>query len=764
MDLTTANSFGSESQTKHQAMDFVFRLSDTILLCCGELGFNLNGKEDILLNNKLCQKPYVAGILPSDSGNKTLLIIRTTEENQATDYADVNIVGSEQTTMWYHHSPIQQGTVAFHAFLQTLNEVSKSKILWLLVRLSAIDSSVNKYSHYVELCLNCYYGIPPISEKAPSSFWLLPNLLYMELSLPLRDYKKARLLMLNAQQILGANIQLVSLHSEPQTGLEKYAALIIFPHADAIFNAHHNAYALITADSAIALTTPTGATETNLEGLIAYITSFPENVRLSLRDFLTRELAKLIVVNNNERVASIIKTLQTYFLPNHSSIFSNAFPFGANIELAFSLQQDYIFIGGWLHDPMDLVDGIMLTSDLGFSISMKGKLNFYHRPDVALLFAESPFPITNQQCGFVALLDFPDELKKQIPAAIETFNYRFTIKLKSGLSYNIAPKAEYFDPTLLRNNILELSSYADASSEAFEAMRRTGNYLNRLHSLNTSILRQKHYGTAVEYPFVSIIIPLYKNLEYIAVQMAHFANDAFMKRCEIILVLDSPEQEKIVCELAGKLSSTYDLAIKLLILSNNGGFAVASNIGAAQARSEYLLFLNSDVVPTSYGWLEKMLASYKSNNNIGALAPKLLYEDDSIQHAGMYFALDHAELLYENLHYYKGYPANHLKSNSSRTVAAVTAACLLIEKAKFEAVNHFSTDYIIGDFEDSDLCLKLLEKGLYNYYLADVSLYHFERQSMNNVTLNNKARYMLNATTQYDKWHNFIAEVIKQYD
>jgi GT2 family glycosyltransferase len=753
------------NQAKHVVMDFIFKLSDTILLCCGDLQTNLTGKEEFLLNGIACQKPYIAGILPLDSGAKTFLIIRSSEGNQFDDYAEISIQAADSSVVWYHNQPMAQSLNAFQNFLSSLNQISLTKILWLLVRLSSIDSSVTKYQHYVELCLSCHRSITPITNHPPSSFWLLPNVMYMELLLPVRDYKKARLLMLNEAQILGATISLVALHSDVATGLEKYAALVVFPHGDAILNAHNNLYALITNDASIALNTPIGANETNLEGLIAYIASFPENVRLSLRDFLTRELARLIVNTHNEKVASIIKTLQTYFLPNHSSICSREFPFGANIELAFPLRQDYIFISGWLHDPLELVDSIVLSSDLGFAISLKGQLEFYHRPDIAPLFEDSNFKITDEQCGFVALLDFPEELRKQIPLAIETFAYRFTVKLKSGLQYNIAPKAINFTPLALRGQLLEqLYFVQDLNAPAFEIMRQAASYLNVLYNTNAAkVAAIKQYGIILQSPKASIIIPLYQNLDYVALQIAHFANDNFMSDVEIIYVLDSPAQEKYLSEMLAKLSSLYGVNIKLLVLSCNAGFATACNLGAANAASDYLLFLNSDVVPTRYGWLASLLDAYSSNKLIGALAPKLLYEDDSLQHAGMYFALDHSATFYENLHYYKGYPAAYQSSLLSRNVPAVTAACLLIDKQKFNNVDGFSTDYIIGDFEDSDLCLKLLKNGLINYYFAEESLYHFERQSMNIASNHSHSRYLLNAMTQNKKWHQFIAEVVIEY-
>jgi len=182
------------------------------------------------------------------------------------------------------------------------------------------------------------------------------------------------------------------------------------------------------------------------------------------------------------------------------------------------------------------------------------------------------------------------------------------------------------------------------------------------------------------------------------------------------------------------------------------------------------LLLNSDVVPIENNWLRDMLDFYKShsgnpnNPEIGALAPKLLYDDNSIQHAGMYFAWDTSKKFYENLHYYKGYPENYAASNQSMIVPAVTGACLLVSRYKFMQVGKFSTDFIIGDFEDSDLCLKMANQGYAHYYFADSKLYHFERQSMHSMEETNAARYELNSSLQYAKWGSAITTLMAQYD
>jgi GT2 family glycosyltransferase len=62
-------------------------------------------------------------------------------------------------------------------------------------------------------------------------------------------------------------------------------------------------------------------------------------------------------------------------------------------------------------------------------------------------------------------------------------------------------------------------------------------------------------------------------------------------------------------------------------------------------------------------------------------------------------------------------------------VPAVTGACLAIRRTDFDAIGGWDTGYLIGDFEDSDMCLKLRSVGKSIAYLPTVQLTHLERQS-----------------------------------
>jgi GT2 family glycosyltransferase len=81
------------------------------------------------------------------------------------------------------------------------------------------------------------------------------------------------------------------------------------------------------------------------------------------------------------------------------------------------------------------------------------------------------------------------------------------------------------------------------------------------------------------------------------------------------------------------------------------------------------------------------------------------------------------------MHYYKGLHKDLPAANVARPVPAVTAACLLIEKDLYERVGGLPDVYVQGDYEDSELCLRLLADGRENWYLPAAELYHLEGSS-----------------------------------
>jgi GT2 family glycosyltransferase len=252
------------------------------------------------------------------------------------------------------------------------------------------------------------------------------------------------------------------------------------------------------------------------------------------------------------------------------------------------------------------------------------------------------------------------------------------------------------------------------------------------------------FGAPPSQPDVSVVVPLYQRIDLLEHQLVQFGRDPQLAQADLVYVLDSPELASELRPLAAELYAFHEAPFRVVVLARNAGYSAANNVGVSQARGRLVVLMNSDVMPASPGWLERMAAFHDSTPQIGALGPKLLYEDLSIQHAGMYFRRETQTALWGNMHYFKGLHRDLAEAGVSRPVPAVTGACLMVDRELYGEVGGLSDLFVQGGYEDSDFCLKLAERDLRNWYLADVELYHLEAQSF--------ASPLRTLATSYNTW------------
>jgi GT2 family glycosyltransferase len=110
------------------------------------------------------------------------------------------------------------------------------------------------------------------------------------------------------------------------------------------------------------------------------------------------------------------------------------------------------------------------------------------------------------------------------------------------------------------------------------------------------------------------------------------------------------------------------------------------------------------------------------------VGPRLLFEDGSIQHEGLTYKRK-AELKNWTFIEHEGKGMRPQPSVKPKVVEALTGACMLMRRSLAIELGGFDESYVIGDFEDSDLCLRAKARGLQSVMDSSVSAYHLERQS-----------------------------------
>jgi GT2 family glycosyltransferase len=272
--------------------------------------------------------------------------------------------------------------------------------------------------------------------------------------------------------------------------------------------------------------------------------------------------------------------------------------------------------------------------------------------------------------------------------------------------------------------------------------------------------RIEQYGVPPAAPLTSLVIPLYRRIDFLEHQLAQFVRDPELCRADLVYVLDSPELADALHGQALQLGRLYRVPFRIVYLKTNVGFAGATNAGVEQARGRFLVLFNSDVLPDRPGWLGQMAAFALKMPRLGALGPKLVYEDETLQHAGMYFLRQPGAAVWENAHYYKGLHRNFPAAQETRIVPAVTGACLMIRDDRYQEVGGLHNLFIQGDYEDSDLCLRLSQKGYDNWYLADCELYHLEGQSYPGPL--RSLVYQVNSWQHTELWGKYIEEIMSR--
>lgn len=394
----------------------------------------------------------------------------------------------------------------------------------------------------------------------------------------------------------------------------------------------------------------------------------------------------------------------------------------AAIDRAISDQGGGVFLVGWMHDPLKLIRGLSLRGPFGVIPVPMSTLFPASRPDVVKRFEQAPFGNPDPRPGFA--VHIPDAGPGPVA------QWRVEVSLGSGDAIELIAGPALLPAAQAREAVLRSVNPLDVGPEMLDlCLSPAAARLHRAASAEPVGLDVVQIGTRPKDPSVSVVIPLYRNLRFVRHQVAAFARDPMLRASEIIMVLDSPEQRGEAEHLLRGVCGLTSLPVTLAVHGRNAGYATACNTGASLATAPMLLQLNSDVIPDRVGWLTHLLTRLESDPSIGCVGPKLMFDDGSLQHAGLYFARGPLDDWY-NCHYFKGFPRFYPEANKPRFTPGVTGAAMLMRRSAWDAVGGFHADYIVGDYEDSDLCLRLRQAGYGIFYEPAAELFHFERQSI----------------------------------
>ncbi|MGK9451353.1 glycosyltransferase [Acidithiobacillus caldus] len=271
---------------------------------------------------------------------------------------------------------------------------------------------------------------------------------------------------------------------------------------------------------------------------------------------------------------------------------------------------------------------------------------------------------------------------------------------------------------------------------AVETIVRSGKYALASHLERSGERGRVDFGPApatyrVEYalpeelPLVSVIIPTKNQMAYLNACLDTLFEKTDYPNFEVIIIDNGSCEVDAVQYLDAIRSKPELFANRIRVFSWVGPFDYAAMHNAAireTVRGEVLLFLNNDTAILHADWMRN-LVRHALRPQVGAVGAKLLFADGKVQHAGVILGLsgggaDHPFLGSHGQD--RGYFGRLILTQNYE---AVTAACMAVRKAEFDAVGGFSEEFPV-QFNDVDLCLKLGEQGLRIVWTPDAVLLH----------------------------------------
>ena len=227
-----------------------------------------------------------------------------------------------------------------------------------------------------------------------------------------------------------------------------------------------------------------------------------------------------------------------------------------------------------------------------------------------------------------------------------------------------------------------------------------------------------------EEPLVSVIIPNKDHRADLDLCLTSLLDKGSYRNLEVIVVENNstePETFDYYEELQEKRKN-----VRVVTWKREFNFSAINNYGVTFAHGEYLLFLNNDVEVIEPDVIREMLG-YARRDDVGIVGARLLYQDDTIQHAGVVIGFGGiAGHTFIGLHQAEN--SYFHRAMCAQDYSAVTAACMMSKRSLFDQVGGFREELAVA-FNDIDYCLKIRSLGKKVVYNPYALLYHYESKS-----------------------------------
>ena len=256
-------------------------------------------------------------------------------------------------------------------------------------------------------------------------------------------------------------------------------------------------------------------------------------------------------------------------------------------------------------------------------------------------------------------------------------------------------------------------------------------------------------------PLVSIVIPNYESKSVLKRCMDSLLNINTYQNIEIIIVENNSKSSEIF-DYYREIQNEHNNIKVVTWTGTEFNFSAINNYGVSFAKGDYILFLNNDTEVISPDAISEMLGCCM-REEVGAVGAKLLFENDTVQHAGVVVGFGGAAG-----HVFSGIGKNEtgfmMRPLVNCNYSAVTAACMMTKKDLFEVVGGFDENLKVA-FNDIDLCLKIRKLSKLVVYNAFSLWHHYESLSRGYETTPEKSkRFEKEIAIFQEKWHDILID------
>ena len=254
-------------------------------------------------------------------------------------------------------------------------------------------------------------------------------------------------------------------------------------------------------------------------------------------------------------------------------------------------------------------------------------------------------------------------------------------------------------------------------------------------------------------PSVTIVIPFRDHIEMTERCLLAIREHTEYRNYEIILVDNWSSSEE---SFSFSRRVEQHPGVRILRVEEPFNYSRLNNLAAAQTASEFLLFLNNDVLITAPGWLTQMVGEVLADPGVGIVGGKLLYPSGLVQHGGVVLGVggiaDHA---FRGLALHD--PGYMARAICTQEMSAVTAACMLCRREVFEKVGGFDEIDLRVAFNDVDLCLKVGQQG-YRIVMSQLPLaeHHESLSRGSDLRPDQQARFYYENQVMQSRWGHVL--------